>query len=248
MFKRPFIVLAAITMLAFQSCKIMYTPNMQNVPLFQERNEIRATIGVSDFQGAYAITNHMGVMLNGQYKNPKWKLTTGNREYNYKSNKSLVEAGTGYFMGLGESGVFEVWGGGGVGKVTFDRSYSDSNSTTMTDQYSANTSRFFIQPSIGLTTKNFDFAFSMRFAGLKFSNIDTTGYTPDGLLIEDLSNLDKPLYSFFEPAITLRAGKEYVKFHLQAIWSIKMNEDRLNYIPFTVNFGAHINIAPRFKK
>lgn len=248
MMKRPLIVIAAIAVLAMQSCKIMYTPNMQNVPLFQEKNEVRGTVGISDFQGAYAITDHVGVMLNGQYKSPSWTIQTGSRDYKYESKKYLVEGGSGYFMGLGESGVFEIWGGGGAGKVTFDRSYADSTSTKMTDQYSAKTARFFIQPGIGLTTKTVDFAFSLRYVGLKFSNIDTVGYTQDVLLEEDLSNLDKTMYSFFEPAVTLRAGKEYVKFHLQAIWSLKLNEDRLNYIPFTINFGAHINIAPRYKK
>lgn len=247
--KSILICCAAASALFFQSCKIMYTPNMQNVPLMQEKNEVKATVGPSDLQAAYAVTENVGVMLNGQYKKPTWTWTAGNTAYKYESRKTLVEAGAGYSMKLGASGIFETYGGAGIGKVTYNRSYSDTSGgpTTTTDRYTASTTRFFIQPSVGVTNENVDFAFSTRIVGLKFSNIDTAGYTQDILLEEDLSNLNKPLYTFFEPALTLRVGYKYVKFHLQAIYSIKLNQDRLNYLPFSINFGAHINIAPRFK-
>lgn len=231
-----------------QSCKIMYTPNMQNVPLFKEKNEVRATIGYTNYQAAYAVTDNIGIMANAQYDKSNWEFTSGSYGYKYESKEFLVEGGAGYFMPLGESGVFEAYGGGGIGSNSFNRNYSDTASTIIFDNYSTSKARFFVQPSIGMTNKNIDFAFSTRVVGLKFNNITSTGYTQEELKIDNLTDLDKPLFLFFEPALTFRVGWNYVKFHTQAIMSLKMNSEPLNYIPFSINFGAHINIAQRFNK
>jgi len=216
----------------------------------RKKNELRATLAVNNYQAAYAVTDHIGVMLNGQYKFPSWSSTEDNIEYNYKSKKMLIEGGAGYFMPLEKLGVLEVYGGGGFGKLTFNDSYSDTTggSSTTYDRYSANTIRFFIQPSIGISSNDLDLAFSTRIVGLKFMNIDTSGYTQTDLIENDISQLNKPLYMFLEPAITLRFGWKYVKFHVQAIASAKLNSEPLNYSPFSVNMGVHIDIAPRYLK
>ena len=171
-----------------QSCKIMYTPNMQNVPLFKEKNELQATISTNNYQTAYAVSDHIGIMVNGQYKKPTWSLTSGNTKYNYESKKTLIEGGVGYFSSVKKLGVFEIYGGGGVGNVSFNRSYSDTTGgpSTSYNRYSAKTKCFFVQPSIGLRVDNVDLAFSMRLVGLKFSNIDTSGYKKAVLVENDL--------------------------------------------------------------
>ncbi|MEE4199006.1 MAG: hypothetical protein V2I54_15305 [Bacteroidales bacterium] len=55
------------------SCSPEYIPNMANSPMFTERGELQATIatGTSNFdaQTAYAITDHIGIMVNGSYGN-----------------------------------------------------------------------------------------------------------------------------------------------------------------------------------
>ena len=247
--KNHILIFISCSVLFMPSCKIMYTPNMQNVPLLKEKNEVRATVGFSDYQAAYALTNNIGIMVNGQYKKPTWTLTSGSTEYKYESKKTLIEGGAGYFKPLGKNGIFETYAGGGMGSVTFDRSYSDTTGgpSTSFDKYSAKTTRYFIQPSIGLSIENLDFAFSTRFVSLKFSNIDTAGYTPNGLFEQDLSDLDKTTYMFIEPALILRLGWKYVKFHFQALLSLPLNSEPINFVPFSVNFGIHINIAPRYK-
>lgn len=223
---------------------------MQNVPLFKEKNEIRATVSVSNYQAAYSVSDHIGLMVNAQYKKPEWSLTVGNTKFNYESKKTLIEGGAGFFSPFGKSGMFEVYGGAGAGSVSFDRSFSDTSGgpSTVFNRYYAKTTRFFVQPSVGLSHDNVDLAFSTRFVGLQFSDIDTSGYTQFFLIENDLSELGKPFYMFLEPAVTLRAGWKYVKFHLQCLLSAKLNSEPLNYIPFSFNMGMHINIAPRHKK
>lgn len=243
-------VFFVLVFLMMQSCKIMYTPNMQNVPQMKEKNEVRATVGFSDAQAAYAVTDKIAIMANAQYKKPSWTVTSGSMEYKYESKKNLIELGGGYYKKVDDYFTFEAYGGAGYGWLNYNRSYADTSGgqATVYNKFKANATRFFLQPSIGVSTDFADFAISTRFVGLKFRNIDTSGYRQDELLEEDLSGLDKPFYSFFEPAMTLRLGAKYVKFHIQAIYSLKLNEEKLNYMPFTVNFGVHLNIAQRFKK
>ena len=223
---------------------------MQNVPLFKEKNEVRATLGISNYQAAYAVTDHVGIMINGQYKKPTWSLTTGGTKYQYESKKTLIEGGAGYFSPIDKSGIVEIYAGGGIGNVSFDRSFSDTlgGPSTSYNKYSARTTRLFVQPSFGFSTDIIDIAISARFVGLKFSNIDTSGYSPAVLEENDLSQLDKPFYMFLEPAITFRVGWEYVKFHMQAMLSYKLNEESINAYPFMMNIGLNINIAKRYIK
>ena len=54
--------------LLIQGCALMYFPNMQNVPLLKDKHELKSTIGISNYQVAYSITQHIGIMLNGQYE------------------------------------------------------------------------------------------------------------------------------------------------------------------------------------
>jgi len=242
-------------LLFIQSCKVMYTPNMQNVPLFKEKKELRATVGFNDAQLAYAITDNIGIMANLQHKKPTWTSTTTTNgiqgaEFNYESEKNLIEAGIGYFKIIEESLVFEVYAGGAVGNIMFKRNYSQAPGapSTLVDKYSANTSRFFIQPTIGYTDEHLDVALSTRFVALKFSGINTYGFTPNYFLEENRSGLEESFYTFFEPALTSRVGWKYVKLHLQAFLSLQLNNKALNYNPFGFNVGIHINIAQRHKE
>lgn len=237
--------------LALPSCKIMYAPNAQNVPLMQEKGEIRANIGVSNYQAAYAVTENIGVMANGQFKKTDWSIGSDLDKESFISKKWLGEVGAGYFKKLGEHGVMEAYTGLGYGSVTFDRTSTNTDtmgtSTNLLSTYNANTFKLFVQPAIGVSSEYADYAFSMRFVGLKFNNIDTTGYTPQDLIEEDIADIEDPFFAFLEPAVTVRVGWKYVKFHTQLIYSLKLSEAQLNYNPFNINVGVNISIADRHK-
>jgi hypothetical protein len=240
-----------IAVIGTQSCSIMYTPSMQNVPLFKEKNEIRATIGITDFQGAYAVSDKIGVMVNGSLSNGN-QTTTYN--YNYSSTStskgSNIEVGAGYYKLINENSVFEVYGGVGTGKNSIGLTTEDSINAIprKVGSFTATTSRFFVQPSIGFTNDYFDLAFSTRFVLLKYSNISSFGYTPTMLYEDKLLNIGDPVFAFLEPALTMRFGYKYVKFHAQAMFSYKYNSDRLNYLPFNMNVGIHIDLVGLFNK
>ncbi len=225
----------------------MYTPNMHNVPMMKEKGEVRATVGVSNYYTAYAITDDMAVMVNGFYKRNEWSASLGGSNNQYNSTKFFGEAGAGYFKPIGDNMVFETYGGAGFGNASYDTDVLDNGVLKSSYNYSANTIRFFAQPSFSITTDYVDIGFSARLNALKFSNIDTLNYTYNDLVWEDINDLEQPLFLFLEPGVTFRAGYKWAKFHMQFIYVAKLNADPLNYAPVAFNFGVHLNLAGRYK-
>lgn len=227
-----------------QSCNVMYNPNMQNVPLLKEKNEARFTIGVFDFQGAYAVQENIGVMINGNYG--RYNTTSSNLESD-NTTQGLIEGGVGYLKPFSKNTIFELFGGYGVGENTIKSSNSDymNGGVPRNTSFSAKTSRFFVQPSIGYSVDFLDVALSTRICFLNYSNLYSTGYTSADLIAMRLADIDKQTFAFVEPAVTVRVGYKYVKFHGQLLFSYKYNLEPLDYVPLTLNFGIHIDLAKR---
>jgi hypothetical protein len=57
--------------LVIQSCSLAYIPNVVNTPMLSDRGDLKAAVaaGVSgvDFQLSGAVTDHIGLMLNGNF-------------------------------------------------------------------------------------------------------------------------------------------------------------------------------------
>lgn len=232
------------TALLASGCRIMYVPNAHNVPMFREKGEIHANVGTRNFQAAYAPAEKVGVIANAQIGSNSWNdvLTTGGAAFDWTTNRSLFEIGAGTWQPLDNNISFETYGGVGFGNVRFDRSFSGIPDA----RYNANMMRFFLQPSFSVTSQHFDAGFSMRLAGLNFLNVDTTGYTYDDLVAVDLNDLDQDMHMFIEPAVTLRAGYQYVKFHTQLGYAIKLNDAPLSHNPFILNIGLRFHFAQRW--
>jgi len=241
---------AIITLI--QSCNVMYSPSMQNTPLLQEKKEVVANIGINDIQGAYAVTDHVGVMLNGYYNNG---ASNDYNSYDYydswyrqERKQAHVEAGVGCFNKLNDNIIMEIYGGLGYGSASMNNYGRDSLNEIpiLKSSYSADFTRFFIQPAIGYSVDNFDFSFSMRILFQKYMNANSYGYTRIELYDDKLLDMDKPVYAFLEPALTMRYGYKYVKFQAQAMLSYKYNVDQLNYMPVVFSVGIHVDLAKRW--
>ncbi len=222
---RFYLLLTLSIMLGFFGCAPVYIPNVVNTPMLSNQGELQGAIytGVSGFdpQFAYAITDHLGVMLNGSFSNKT------NDSLNNFHKHQFVETGVGYYTKIGESGRFETFGGLGVAKLKSD--YSNNLWISYTDLYSY---RAFIQPSIGAATDFFDGSFSIRFVMLSiFQN-----------------NLNYNAY-FIEPVITAKVGYKYVKAVFQLGFSFPVNSNELifSYQPllFSIGIQAKINTRPK---
>lgn len=234
---RSIIIIILSVSILLQGCKTAYVPNTINVPLLQEQGELKINIDERDIQGAYAVTENIGIMANGygKYQN------SGNN----RSNSYLVELGGGYFQNVFRTWTFETFAGAGTGKIIFEDFDSSGNSIK---KYSADVAKFFLQPSLGIAGKYSDFAFTFRFVCVKYYGVDTEHYT-DSLLVSDkLYALNRrPIWAFAEPALTLRGGYKGVKLFAQIGHSYKLMKSEMNYSSSIANLGVTIDIADWYR-
>jgi hypothetical protein len=214
-----------------------YAPNSNNVPLFKEKNEGRIQLQYSggneysgfEFQSAYAVGRHVGLQLNfftasGNDEEAGVKYGSGNGTY--------IEGAAGYFAPSSNNlWVFETYAGIGTGTVTNKYLSSESSKVGVT--------KFFLQPSYGFSTKNFEIAVSSKFslANLKVKNSTVTENNnpsdfPD---IEFLQN--NKSFFFWEPGIMMRGGFKYFKLMAQFTYSAP-NDQKLNIDNANLSVGV----------
>lgn len=211
------------------SCSPEYIPNMVNSPMLSNQGEFQATVatGTSSFdaQTAFAITDNLGVMVNGSYGNETNDSTDDFHKH------AFIEGGFGYYNKIGDKGRYEIFGGYGFGKVKgyYENALFDSQITD------ANYNRFFVQPGIGISTGIYDGSFSPRFAMIQMN--------PNG------ADFRTGKYNlFFEPVITSKIGFKYVKFVFQFGFSVPFGEQNLNYDyqPFIMNVALNFNLGRKY--
>lgn len=241
-------LLVIIGLSLLSSCKVLYIPNMVNSPLLKEKGEAKINLNTNNLQASYAVTDNVGLMVNGYYNKNDWNITSGSLVNEYQSKRFLVEGGAGYFKSLGEKGVFEAYAGAGYGTLNYNYKLLDNGIEAEYNRWASNNLKLFIQPVIGTTGEKFDFSFFTRFVGLKFSNVDTINYTPAELDFEGLSNVEKTTWMFLEPGVSIRFGTPLIKLQLQTLYSYKLNPEPLNSKNFVFNIGLHVNLSKLTKK
>ena len=249
------LVFALLAGLILSSCThYYYVPNMLNVPLFKDKLELHASGNLgsgessssTEIQTAFSFTNNVGITLNQM-----------SVKYNDNSELNTVKAGyfeggLGYFRRFGGIGEFEIFGGygGGSQEHTYGRSFFDlwtfTSTRTKTGSSSLKFSKLYLQPSVGISLKNLDLAFSMRFSKLSFKNIDNRiNKTLDEIEFKHLNDIVEGTYYYFiEPSFTLRGGIKNVKLQLQITPGLKTNPDLLfenTHVGFGIFFVLPLN-------
>lgn len=216
------LIIIAIAIVAFGCSPKYYSPNTQNVPLLSEQGEVNLSLAGNgnqvEFQGAYAAGEHFALQANGGLFIPE-DLDNGDG-----GSGRFIELGAGYYTPVAERFVFELYGLAGTGNVENDlRSRATTNPNT-TGVISANIFRAGIQPNFGFKSKYFTAAVSSRIAHLSYSNIDGDLMYESVDQVTYLRNNNSNF--LIEPAITMKAGLERIKFQLQVGHSFNLsNED-----------------------
>lgn len=227
-------VLLSIFLLSACSPKY-YVPNTQNVPLLSEQGQVSITAGGNanqvEIQGAYAVSNSLGIMGNVGFFNPK---DDGNG--NGGSGK-LGEVGVGYYKPFGTGFVFETYGLVGFG--SFENHFPAANGGNM-GKINGRLSRYGIQPSFGYKTKAFEVALSSRVSSLHYGE-------PDGDLVFDGVNQidylnENDAFLLLEPALTLRAGLEKIKFQLQLTRGFNLTDNDFRQDESLLSLGVNLNL------
>ncbi len=233
-FSKVQLIFVSFFFLTFTACKVSYIPSMHNVPSLKQKNDVQLSASLSNFQGAYAVTDNVGLILDAQISG--FGKSSGT-DVTYTKRRQFIEGGAGYFKQMDDNNIFQCFGGAGYGIVSFDNVYS-----SYTEHYKASATKIFIQPSFGYSDKNFDVAFAVKAMSMKFFGVDTTNYSVYSLKSDDLYNIDKHPYIFLEPSLTARAGSENAKVFLQLLYSNKMNAEPIRY--YSLNF--YLGISFRF--
>ena len=251
------LVVFIISLLLCSCSHYYYVPNIQNVPLFREKDEFRVSgsYGFGDesncfeLQGAMSAGKHIGIT--SSFMSAKSERSDADGDW---GKGSYIELAGGYFTPINKYGVFEVYGGfGGAGQTHQFSSYN-YNGGQVNSQNSRKahlrSNRLFIQPAVGFEFKAFEVAFSSRFCRLSFTDVDYNLSIQDNEW--DLAKLttisNDRLYYFVEPAVTLRVGWKSVKIQAQfSMGSYQFNPD-LPFETFHLGIGVQVAFGERFKE
>ena len=239
--KKQTAIIILISVLVTGCTQYYYVPNIQNVPLFREKNEYRATVAIgagdesscTEIQTAYSVTDNIGVMANFM------TAKGANSSNNNNANGNFLEAAVGYYKPVEKAGVFEVYGGIGGGNQ--HHQYADSGTSALSSL------RLFVQPSYGFTFNPVDIAFSTRLSALSFVSTENHVYG-NPALYEDVNALSHQTHLLLEPALTIRAGWKNVKLQLQFLYVGYLNSKGLNIGEEThLSLGLNVAIAKRYR-
>jgi hypothetical protein len=127
------IILPFLSIVLLSGCSSIYIPSVPNTPMLTEQGEIAAGAHVSlngnfNFNSAYAVSNHIGVIANGSYVN--------NERTKKDTKHKTIEIGGGYYdtFGPNNNRIFEVYAGIGSGKSGLVRRDEDENDVLVTTE------------------------------------------------------------------------------------------------------------------
>ncbi|MGV3589303.1 MAG: hypothetical protein ACO1OF_20010 [Adhaeribacter sp.] len=193
-------------------CTSVYMPNVPNVPMFTQKGELSAGAhttlkGNITFNTAYAVTDHIGVLLNGSM------LSSERKKQDFRHN--LLEGGVGYFTSFGpeQNRVFEVYTG--FGKGSSDRLKKNETAEGVLDyqRREGSFNKYFLQVNYSSKRKKAWHLFNRDFplnygTALRASYISMTDHTLNGLAqpIEDNIFLEPIFYTriTLNPAVQLQ--------------------------------------------
>lgn len=236
--KKYNVILVAISAVILAGCNPKYySPNTQNVPLLEKKGETNLTLSGNgnqvEFQGAYALTDGLGIMANGGLFIPK-DLDNGNG-----GSGNFGEIGIGYFTPLENNLVFETYGLLGMGSVENHLPGSLEENSTLSGDIRADIIRVGIQPNIGYKSGNFAVALSSRFSMLSYASIDGD-LVFDGENQVDYLNANSSNF-LIEPALTLRGGLDKIKLQLQVGYSLNASNTDFRQDKGFITFGLNFN-------
>jgi hypothetical protein len=266
---------------ALASCytpRYMYSPTNTNVPNLTKKGDSKMAAYISfgikgnktrngvtqnqddfhnrgfDLQGAYALSNHIGVIA-GQSN--RYERNSGNfanaidsATINYR--RSITELGVGYFGRFAKNkSLVQLFAGYSFGNFSLTDAGRDASSGSYTRFHTATVRKIFIQQAIQADiSPYFTTSFANRFNFVFFSNINT-----DYTLAEQesylLSNLSGRTSVFWEPAIINNFGFKKIpgfRLELQLGFASLVSRKFIDYRSINLSIGAMADMRKLFAK
>lgn len=243
---------------AFSACQpVHYIPNMNNVPILQEKGEGSVSLGIStagrdsasqySLHTSYLFTNHFAAKTNSVI----YTFNDDFRRNRPRNSGQIHELGLGYIHNSEDKFFnYGLWGIIGSGKMK--TVVPIQNESLSTNLFIAG-----INPTASITTGYYSLSFSMKSFYLGYSdiqgNLDYNG-------INEVDYLRKYNKAFIiEPTITERIAFKQFNFMLQHTFSrnLMFNADKrqiegeINHdrqVNFLLSFGLSYNFFTRKKE
>lgn len=208
-----------------------------------ERNEDADRGGIIgiNMKGAYALSNHVGVMASYSATSEKETFNYSNGKTVLKHKRNFAEAAIGYFTAADQRKrlYFDLYAGYGLGN-------NNIYYVGEPNFYRSDVRRFFIQSGVSLVKNTFRLTGFLRTSFVSFKNIETS-YTEEELRYYDIKlyGLDKEKLFFLEPTFALQfpvSKLQWLRGHAQVGAAVLFNSTDLHYRP--VLGGIGITIAP----
>jgi len=226
--KNKLVILGFLSSMYLTSCTV-YQPNLADIPLINQKHELRVDAGGSlvppkvNATISYGLTDKIAVQ------------TFGNTDVD---QGYFIQGALGYYKDLGENKVMEIYGGYGSG---YGDAYNDANPGDLIGHYQT----YFTQFNLGKVNGSFahvDYGFGVK-AGLLHSTLADKNYYrldyPDNGSILDYK--DNSL--LIEPTGFIRFGGERLKvnFKLGGCWMYKFTNTN-RHLPYSpANLGIGLN-------
>lgn len=241
------VLFAILLLISWTSCTYVYYPTYPVIPVVKEKTAgVQATIGLSKAQisGWYSMDSN--IFFIGAVSGALSWLVGDNQNREYYTTSAT--AGAGYEFRFNEKGQLQILGGGGVGQGHLSTNIFESKDGDELDiidpegmEVDVQSSRFFLQPSIGITGKNGGFYFVPRITYENFFNVK-----PSNNKIE--RTLFRRSFLIGEPFIMGRFSSKYVNLEVYGGLAINLNSYNQNGSdifqvaqPFTFGFGLSKN-------
>ncbi|MEY1640405.1 hypothetical protein [Tenuifilum osseticum] len=208
--------------LMLQACKIAYVPNTFNSPLLRNKGDAQFNVwgGSSglEAQAAAAVTDNIGLMVNGQFQQDK-KVEN---DIEVTEKWKLVEGAIGYTERFSDMGIFEIYAGGGVGQVP-----AKFRNITWDGPPDITFNRWFIQPALGFCNDWLDFSVVNRLS---------------------LVDISPQKNWFYEPGIVGKIGYKRIRLVGCFGFSFPLRGHDKRYWDnqfVTISVGLHVNFGKR---
>lgn len=235
-------LILSICLFVLSGCTHKYFyPTTPNVPMHQSAGELTLSgdytfsdnFDGGEAQAAYSVSNHIGITGNFIYVRGE-----ENKINNYGYGK-MGEIGLGYFTNNNHL-HFSFYGGGGLG----DQAHKYPTDSINFSLAEMDFVRLYLQPSLGLSYKYFETAFTTRFSMVNYNNVQANINPVDDPYNYDIVSLldkEKP-YWFFEPALMIRFGPERIKFqtNLGLMYELR---DKGVFVRSALSAGIHVRLG-----
>ncbi|MFF5382201.1 hypothetical protein [Pedobacter suwonensis] len=184
------------------SCSSVYMPNVPNTPMLSKQGEFSGGAHISlkgnaSVNGAYAVSDHIGVLFSGSRMNSERKT----KDFGHK----LIEIGGGYFdtFGPDDNRIIEIYAG--VGKGWSDITFRDYKNDILTSSelQDVDYRKTFLQVNYSSKKKNnlrlFGTDFPINYGtALRISHVKMDRFFLNGVVQPKEDNI------FFEPVFFTR--------------------------------------------